>query len=198
VTRTPSRGRLASATGSLAAALLLAAVALMALGAADAGATDGRAIRVSPQAHDGQVLVSFTTDAAITGEVERTIQSGLVTTFTYDVELRRGSTFWFDKLMGSARIAVSVRYDALTRRYQVSLMQDGRTAESRGTESIEAVKRWVSVFERLPLFSTRELRSNTEYYVRVRARTSPRNTWSFWPWARPSAIGSAAFTFLPT
>jgi hypothetical protein len=198
VIRTRRRGRLVSAAGTLAAAVLLVALALMAIGAVDADATDGRAIRVSPVARDGQVLVSFTTDAAITSEVERAIQSGLLTTFTYDVELRRASTFWFDKLIGSARIAVTVRYDNLTRRYQVSLMQDGRVAESRATESAEAVKRWVSVFERLPLFSTRELRSNTEYYVRVRGRTSPRNTWSFWPWARPSAIGSAAFTFLPT
>jgi hypothetical protein len=189
----------AGAAGKLAAALIVLSLALMAAGAADAGAgdDDDRLIRVSPLARDGQVLVSFATDAAIDQEVERAIQSGLPTTFTYDVELRRGSTFWFDKLMGSARIAVTVRYDNLTRRYQVSLMQDGRVAESRSTDSADAVRRWVSVFENLPLFSTRELRAQTEYYVRVRGRTSPRNTWSFWPWARPSVIGSATFTFLP-
>ena len=28
---------------------------------------------------------------------------------------------------------------------------------------------------------------HTEYDVRVRGRTAPRHTWSFWPWARPSA-----------
>jgi hypothetical protein len=192
--------RASSATGvlsTLALAVVVVVLALMALGAADAGAADDRVIRVAPLARDGQVLVSFTTEAAINSEVERAIQSGLPTTFTYDVELRRASTFWFDKLMGSARIAVTVRYDNLTRRYQVSLMQDGRVAESRSTDSAEAVRHWVSVFDRLPLFSTRELRTHTEYYVRIRGRTSPRNTWSFWPWARPSAIGSATFTFLP-
>jgi hypothetical protein len=186
----------AGAAGTLAAALVVV-LALLALGAADTVAADDPLIRVSPQARDGQVLVSFTTDPAITSEVEGAIQSGLPTTFTYDVELRRASAFWFDKLMGSARIAVTVRYDNLTRRYQVSLMQDGRVAESRSTESADAVRRWVSIFERLPLFSTRELRTETEYYVRVRGRTSPRNPWSVWPWARPSAIGSATFKFLP-
>ena len=44
---------------------------------------------------------------------------------------------------------------------------------------------------------TRELREHTEYYVRVHGRTSPRNTWSFWPWTRPAARGSASFTFVP-
>jgi hypothetical protein len=197
VTRSRSLAGASGAAATLAVGVLGVALALVALGTVDIGAAEDRVIRVTPLARDGQVLVSFVTDAAVNTETERAIQSGLPTTFTYDVELRRASTFWFDKLMGSARIAVTVRYDTLTRRYQVSLMQDGRVAESRSTESAEAVRRWVSVFQSLPLFSTRELRSNTEYYVRVRGRTSPRNTWSFWPWARPSAIGSASFTFLP-
>ena len=113
------------------------------------------------------------------------------------MELRQSSIFWFDKLVGSARIAVTVRYDALTRRYHVSLLQDGRVAEARATERPEDVRRWVSVFQALPLFTTRELRRTTEYYVRVRGRTSPRSTWSFWPWRRPSAMGSGVLTFLP-
>jgi hypothetical protein len=191
----PSAARGVAATVVVAGLAL--AVGLLAFGAAEVGAAGDRQIVVTPFTRDGQVLVSFTTDAAVDVEVERAIQSGLPTTFTYDVELRRASTFWFDKLMGSARIAVTVRFDNLTRRYQVSLMQDGRVAESRSTESADAVRRWVSDFQSLPLFSTRELRSDTEYYVRVRGRTSPRNTWSFWPWARPSAIGSATFTFRP-
>ena len=53
------------------------------------------------------------------GRSSRRSPSGLPTTFTYDVELRRPSTFWFDKLVDSARIAVTVRFDPLTRRYHV-------------------------------------------------------------------------------
>jgi hypothetical protein len=97
----------------------------------------------------------------------------------------------------SARIAVTVRFEPLTRRYHVTLLQDGRVAEERTTDHVEDMRRWVSVFDRLPLFTTRELQEHTSYDVRVRGRTSPRHTWSFWPWARPSAHGSAGFTFLP-
>lgn len=162
-----------------------------------AAPASGPVIQVTPHARDGMVLVSFATEHALTRPVEQAIQSGLPTTFTYDVELRQSSMFWFDKLVASARIAVTVRYEALTRRYHVSLMQDGRVAEARETQKTEDVRRWVSVFQSLPLFTTRELRRTTEYYVRVRGRTSPRNTWSFWPWRRPSAMGSGALTFLP-
>lgn len=154
-------------------------------------------ILVAPVARGDTVLVSFSTARAVTPSVERTIASGLPTTFTYDVELRRPSHFWFDKLMASARIAATVRFDPLTRRYHVTLMQDGRVAEERSTDHPAEVRRWVSVFERLPLFTTRELQAHTGYDVRVRGRTSPRHTWSFWPWARPSAHGSAGFTFVP-
>ena len=162
---------------------------------ADAG--DDAIITVAPQARGDSILVSFSTPRAVTPAIEQAIASGLPTTFTYDVELRRPSTFWFDKLVDSARIAVTVRFDPLTRRYHVTLLQDGRVAEERTTDHVEDVRRWVSVFERLPLFTTRELQEHTAYDVRVRGRTSPRHTWSFWPWARPSAHGSAGFTFVP-
>ncbi len=154
-------------------------------------------ITVAPQRRGDSILVSFSTARAVTPAIEQAIASGLPTTFTYDVELRRPSTFWFDKLVASARIAVTVRFDPLTRRYHVTLLQDGRVAEERTTDRAEQVRRWVSVFERLPLFTTRELQEHTAYDVRVRGRTSPRHTWSFWPWARPSAHGSAGFTFAP-
>jgi hypothetical protein len=154
-------------------------------------------IRVAPLRRGDAIFVSFATARAVTPAVEQAIASGLPTTFTYDVELRRPSTFWFDKLMASARIAVTVRFDPLTRRYHVTLLQDGRVAEDRTTDRVDEVRRWVSVFDGLPLFTTRELQQHTAYDVRVRGRTSPRHTWSFWPWARPSAHGSAGFTFVP-
>jgi hypothetical protein len=165
---------------------------------AEAAPPDGDAIiTVAPVARGDIVLVSFSTTRAVTPSVEQAIASGLATTFTYDVELRRPSWWWFDKLVASARIAVTVVFEPLTRRYHVTIMQDGRVAEERTTDRADDVRRWVSEFERLPLFTTRELEANTAYDVHVRGRTSPRRTWSFWPWARPSAHGSAGFTFVP-
>jgi len=193
--------RLAGLLWSLAGAGALAAAAgqapVPAASTATVEAGDDAIITVAPIARGDSILVSFSTPRVVTPAVEQAIASGLPTTFTYDVELRRPSTFWFDKLVDSARITVTVRFDPLTRRYHVTLLQDGRVAEERTTDRAEDVRRWVSVFERLPLFSTRELQERTSYDVRVHGRTSPRHTWSFWPWARPSAHGSAGFTFIP-
>ncbi|MFN8059373.1 MAG: DUF4390 domain-containing protein [Vicinamibacterales bacterium] len=154
-------------------------------------------IDVRPLARDGQLLVSFEVRDAITSDVEAAIQSGLPTTFTYDVELRRGSATWVDRTLDTARVVVTVRFDNLTRRYQVSLTQDGRVEQVHVTEDLDVVRQWCSAFTRLPLFSTRDLEANAEYYIRVRGRTKPRNSMFSLPWDRTGVAGSAKFTFLP-
>lgn len=154
-------------------------------------------IRVAPLARDGQVLVSFELADAYTDDVREAIGSGLTTTFSYEVGLRREAPLWFDRTVESATVVASVRFDNLTRRYQLSRSHDGRVEEARVTEDEADVRLWMTQFERLPLFSSDSLAPNREYYLRVRARTQPRRTWRFWPWGRFAASAVAKFTFLP-
>jgi hypothetical protein len=167
------------------------------VGAAAATLAAAQEIRVAPIARDGRVLVSFALAGAFSDEVTASIRSGLPTTFIYDVDLRRAATVWFDRTIASTRITVTVRYDNLTRRYQVSVAQDGRVEDTRVVDAADAVRRAMTAFERLPLFGTSALEANAEYYVRVRARTRPRDATFFWPWGGEAASGSAPFTFIP-
>jgi hypothetical protein len=153
-------------------------------------------IRVLPQARDGSVLVTFELADAFTEDVQQAIHSGLNVTFLYDVELRRGVPFWIDRTVGSSTVGATVQYDNLTRRHQLSRTIDGRTEpDSMVTEDADQVRRWLTSFERLPLFTTATLEPNSEYYIRVRARTRPR-TAGFWPWSG-GVSGDAKFTFIP-
>jgi hypothetical protein len=156
-----------------------------------------QSVRITPLARDGQVLVSFELDGAFTDEVRAAIQSGLPTSFTYDVELRRAVPLWVDRLISSARVTATVRFDNLTRRYQVMVTHDGRVADTQTTGDEEIVHRAVTQFQRLPLFSTRPLEANAEYYIRVRVETRPRNALFVIPFGRDGVLGSAPFTFLP-
>ena len=185
-----------SRRGKGGAACLLAVLLLTSFSVAVFGA---RIIRVAPLARDGQILVSFEMADAFNDEIRAAIQSGLTTTFTYDVGLRRANTFWVDRTIASARLSAIVRYDNLTRRFQVSRLQDGRVEASRVLEDEAVVRRWMTEFERLPLFSMLALEANAEYYVRVRAQTRPRNNIFFfpWDWEREAASGFAKFTFIP-
>jgi uncharacterized protein DUF4390 len=172
------------------------AAAVLLVGAAGAAAFDDPApdIRVTPIERDGQVLVSFELSDGFTPDVRDAIHSGLSTTFSYEVELRRGST-WFDRTIAAVSIRATVHFDNLTRRYQMSRALDGRVEDARPTEDQESVRGWMTRFERIPLSTTSALETNVEYYVRVRAHTRPHNAWFFWPWDG-IALGQAKFTFI--
>ena len=151
-------------------------------------------ITVTPIARDGQVVVTFDLSEGFTPEVRDAIQSGLSTTFSYDVDLRRGASL-FDRTVASVTISATVRFDNLTRRYQMSRAVDGRVEDARPTEDQGAVRNWMTHFERILLTPTAVLEANGEYYVRVRAHTRPHNAWFFWPWGG-ALLGQAKFTFI--
>lgn len=154
-------------------------------------------IRVQPLARGGQLLVTFEMVHGVTPETEAAIRSGLAITFTYDVELRRGTPLWVDRTVDQAVVAATVQYDNLRRRTQLSRYINGRLEDVKFTESEDVVRKWMTAFTQLALFSTKNLEANTEYYVRVRARTHPRNTSFLWPWGGGGGSGLAKFTFIP-
>jgi len=150
-------------------------------------------LTVTPITRDGQIVVSFDLSDGYTPDVRDAIHSGLLTTFTYELDLRRGAAL-FDRTVASVTVTAVVRFDNLTRRYQMWRTVDGRVEDARPTEDQDAVRAWMTHFERVPLSATTALEANGEYYVRVRALTRPHNAW-FWPWGG-TALGQAKFTFI--
>jgi hypothetical protein len=172
-------------------ALVVAAVLL-------AGAVlSAQSIRVTPLVREGRLLVSFDLTDAMTSDLREAIRSGLPTGFTCEVQLRRAASIWFDRTLAAASVAVQVRYDNLTRRYLVSLVQDGRVEWTRPTDREEVAEAWMTEFRQLALFNTSRLEPNGEYYVRVRVTARPRNGWFLLPWDRHALSGRAKFTFIP-
>ena len=140
--------------------------------------------------------VSCALSDGFTPELRDAIRSGLSITFTYDIELRRTVPIWPDRTLTFATVAVSVTYDTLTRRHQLTRTVDGRIDASKITEDEVEVRRWLTGLESLPLFATSRLEPNTEYYIRVRARTQPHDSVVFWPWDR-GLSANTPFTFIP-
>jgi hypothetical protein len=154
-------------------------------------------LEVIPLPRDGEVLVSFKLNEALTDEVRTAIQSGLTIKFVYTVDLRRSSAIWVDRTIASAVVAATLRYDTLTRQYHAARSVDGRTEWADVTVSEDVAWKWLTRdFARLSLFRSAALEPNAEYYVRVRANASPRNASFIWPWAADDAVGLAKFTFM--
>jgi hypothetical protein len=174
----------------------LVALGLLAASASTAYAQDAATLRVRPTFRDGQVLVSFALDGGLTDEMKAVVQSGLRTVFTYTVELKLRVPAWVDRTVATAVVSTSVDYDNLTRRHTVSQAKNGRVEQSFVVEDPAQVAQMVTNFDRLPLFDSKQLEANREYYVLVRADARPRSSAGLWPWSG-TASGFARFTFIP-
>jgi len=154
-------------------------------------------LQVVPLPRDGEVLVSFKLDEALTDDIKAAIQSGLAVKFVYKVDLRRASAVWVDRTIKSAVVMATVKFDNLTRRYSVTRSVDGRIDWADTTQQEDEAWRWLTNdFARMSLFRGVALEPNAEYYVRVSANASPRNAAFIWPWAADDAVGLAKFTFM--
>jgi hypothetical protein len=158
--------------------------------------TQAETLRVRPLVRDGQVLVTFSLNGGLTDEMKAVVQSGLRTVFTYTVELKMKQAAWLDRTVATAVVSSSVDYDNLTRKTTVSQSRNGHVEQSFVVEDPAAVAQMVTSFERLPLFDTKVLEPNRDYYVIVRADARPRSNSSLWPWSG-TASGFAKFTFIP-
>ena len=162
---------------------------------ATAAICQAQAVHVTPLAKDERILVTLRMTDVFTDEVRAAMHSGLRITFVYEVDLKRGTALWIDRTLASATVTASIEYDILTRRYLATRREDGRMESVETIESEEAARAWLTEFDKLPLFRTRSLEGNAEYYLRVRAHTMPRNASFVWPWEGGIA-GLAKFTYL--
>jgi len=176
---------------------MLSHVALLLFSVVTLAGQADQTLQIAPLERDGQILVSFKLAQEPTDEIRAAIHSGLTISLVYKVELRRSSATWFDRTLASAVVTATVRYDNLTRRYSVTRMVDGRIDRADFMDREDAAWAWLtSQFEKLPLFRTVSLENNGEYYVRVRAHTTPRNMSFVWPWQADDVVGLAKFTLV--
>jgi hypothetical protein len=162
---------------------------------ATAGVCSAQTVQVTPLAKDGRVLVTLRMSDVFTEEVRAAMHSGMRITFIYDIELKRSTALWVDRTIATASVMATIEYDILTKRYLATRREDGRMEQVENIEREDAARAWLTEFEKLPLFSSATLEGNSEYYMRVRAHTSPRNASFVWPWEGGIA-GLAKFTFL--
>lgn len=176
--------------------LVALGVAMSLIGGLFGGADE---IQVTSLARDAAIYVSFTFPGGFTDDMRAALRSGLQTTITYEIELRRRTPVWFDHTVAGVTVTASAQYDNLTRQHQLSRTVDGRSEEPRVTADEEEVRNWLTSLDRMPLFRTAGLEANTDYYIQVRARSKPHTSWFlFWPFDRGTATGYARFTFIPS
>ena len=162
-----------------------------------ASAQQGVGLQVRPLVRDDidQVLVSFQLTDGYTDEVRAAIRSGLKTSFTYTVDLRIDVPGWRDRTIDTATVVSSVEYDNLEKRFTAVRSLNGRDNETISTEDEARVRQFLTNMVRLPLFRTRTLLPNRDYYILVGATARPSNGSLLWPFGSGTSA-QAKFTFI--
>lgn len=153
-------------------------------------------IRVTPVVANGHVAVSFAAPGALGAEARELVQSGLLMTLTFVVDLKKPSAAWLDRTVAQVTVSSSVKFDNLTGVYHVSRMREGHVIWSERTREFAEARTHLTAFERVRVAEDEALQPNADYYIRVRMRASPRRTFPLWPWTPDDASGRAAFTFI--
>lgn len=153
-------------------------------------------IRVTPVVANGHVTVSFAAPGALGAEARELVQSGLLMTLSFVLDLKKPSAAWLDRTVAQVTVSSSVKFDNLTGVYHVSRMREGHVIWSERTREFADVRTQLTAFDRVRVAEDAVLQPNAEYYIRVRMRASPRRTFPLWPWTPDDASGRAAFTFI--
>jgi hypothetical protein len=164
-------------------------------GASPVFAQSNDGFRVLPIVREDKVYVTFDLASGFTEDVRAAIQSGLKTTFTYDVELRLDVPGWVDRTIGTSTVTATVEYNNLLRRYTLTRVIDGRQDDQEQADNEAKVRQYMTSLKQLPLFDTRILETNRDYYVRVRATARPSNGSLLWPFGSGTSA-MAKFTFI--
>jgi hypothetical protein len=117
---------------------------------------------------DGKVSVSFELAGAFdVDQLNKALESGLPTGFTYHVEMLRYRPNWIDSTVAEARIEVISTYDSRTREYLVNYRRDGKLLRSETYNDPAELRKRMSTIDEPDLLSTGAWKP---YKLKVRVR----------------------------
>lgn len=130
-------------------------VFLLALLAGPLFADDPKIESLSAVESGQKISVSFQLSGAFDlTELNKALESGLPTGFTYHIELYRKRRNWFDSTRAATTLEVICTYDSRTREYLLNYRRDGRLVRSETFSDIEKLRRRMVTISEPDLFAT--------------------------------------------
>lgn len=137
---------------------------------------------LSATAAQGKVSVRFTLDGAFrNGEMVEALQSGLPTSFTYNVEIYRDRPYWFNDDFGRASVEVICTFNSVTREYLLNYRRDRRLVRSETFTDLAPLVKRMTAIEEPELF---EIGTRRPYKLKVRVKADLMRGWLMYviPW----------------
>ena len=155
---------------------------LVTLAAAGAEAPRPEIANLTATAAEGKVSVRFTLEGALrNGELVEALQSGLPTSFTYEVEIYRDRPNWFDQGVDRARVEVICTFNSLTREYLLNYRRDRKLVRSETFTDLGALARRMTAIDEPDLF---DIGRRKPYKLKVRVKADLMRGWLAYviPW----------------
>ncbi|MGD2126761.1 MAG: DUF4390 domain-containing protein [Desulfobacteraceae bacterium] len=113
------------------------------------------------------LLVYFTVNKCFTVEMNKAIESGLDTTFTFFVKLYEKRDNWMDRKITDIEVRHSIKYDNLKRIYEVRLSEEDNKVVT--VRSFEEAKKLMAEVVALKVTSLHNLEKGSRYRLRMMA-----------------------------
>lgn len=133
---------------------------------------------------ENQVLLSFKLADVFDEDLERQLESGLLTGFSFQFQLVQVRKSWFDKGVDSGNLRVDAMYNAVTREYLINYRYDGDLIESRVVRKSEELRDAMTTFSEFPVFTVEGRARRQRLRVRIRAVLGTRMLLFFIPRTR--------------
>jgi len=113
------------------------------------------------------LLVYFRVNDCFTLEMNRAIESGLNTTFTFYIILEEKRNFWWDREMADIEISHSIKYDNLKRVYEVRLSEQNN--EKITVKDYDEAKKLMAEVVALKVTRLHHLKKGSSYQLHMMA-----------------------------
>lgn len=147
-----------------------------------ASAAEPKIEQLAATAAGGKVSVRFVmANAFDRQEIVQALQSGLPTSFAYELEVYRDHPFWLDDGVAKSRIEVICTFNSVTREYLLNYRRDRKLVRSETFTELAPLERAMTKIDEPDLF---EIGRRKPYKLKVRVRADLMRGWVFYvvPW----------------
>ncbi|MFH1242483.1 MAG: DUF4390 domain-containing protein [Pseudomonadota bacterium] len=131
-----------------------------------AGAQEARLTDIVITNTRDHLLLYFTVTGCFTADMEKAIENGIVTTFTFFVRLYEPRSFWWDRTMADLKVSHEIQYDNLKKVYNVKLSE---TNKSISVKDFDEAKKLTSEIVGLKVIELPKLHKGSRYRIRMMA-----------------------------
>lgn len=114
------------------------------------------------------LLVYFSVSDCFTAEMDRAIESGIDTTFTFYIRLFGKRDYWWDMKVADREISHSIKYDNLKKIYEVRLSEQNNKVVT--VKDFDEARRLMAEVVAVKVVALRNLKKGEHYQLRMMAQ----------------------------